>query len=86
MGGKMRTTEEVNNQFLEAKGEIVFSSVFKDDDKKRVLETYYGLCSNIVANCLVSNIVLPADEEKLNSITCLVNQVAGGSEYKVCTR
>lgn len=72
--------------YLEAEGQLVFTPIFEDDDKKWVLETHKGLCSNIVANCLVSNILLPVDVEKMDGMTCLeLNQYVGGSEYKVST-
>lgn len=39
-----------------------------------------------VANCLDNNIILPADDEKIDGMTCSeLNQLAGGAHYKVCT-
>lgn len=84
VGGKTRTTEEGNHSFPEVEGEPVLTLVFKDDDKKLVLETHKGLHSNTVTNYLVSNILLLVDVERKDDMTCLkLNQYKEGSEYKV---
>lgn len=65
-------------------GEVVFTPVFQDDYKMTILETHRVLCSSLVANYLVSKIVRPADETKLNGMTCLEpNQFTRDVMYKV---
>lgn len=77
----MGTIEEGSSRFPDAKGEIVFTHIFEDDDKRHVLEMYYGLCSNNVENFPVSNIILPTNEEKMNVMTCSeLNLFIGGSK------
>lgn len=86
VGAKRGTTEEGNNWFPEAEGELVFTLVFEEDNKKRVPEMHRGLRSNTVANYLVSSIVMLTDEEKMNAMTCSeLHQFACCSKYKVCS-
>lgn len=85
-GSKTGMTREGNHRFPESEGQFVFTLVFEDDDKKWVLETYTGLRSNAVVSCVVSNILLPANLENKDDMTCSeLNQYVGGSEYKVST-
>lgn len=37
VGGPTRSTEEGNNCFLVAEGELIFSPIFEDEDKQRIL-------------------------------------------------
>lgn len=54
-GGKTSLTRERNNIL----GEIIFTPLFQDKDKIRVLEIHHGFQFNVVVNCLVDYIVLP---------------------------
>lgn len=84
-GGKSSLTYEGNSRFLDTEGEIIFTSVFQDDDMMRVLETHHDFWSYAVVNCLVNNIILLGDEEKLDKMICLeLNQFYGGAKCKVC--
>lgn len=84
VGGKTSITKGGNNRFPTAEREVVFFALFKDDDKMWVLEIYMCFFSYLVASCLVSNIILLIDEEKMNAMTySKLNQFIGGSEYKV---
>lgn len=76
--------EEGNNQFPVADGELVFTHVFEDDDKQRILHMHKGLQFKVVLNYLVSNIILPADVDKMDDMTCSeLNQFTSDGEYKV---
>lgn len=63
---------EGNNRFLAVEGKVVFNLVFQDDDNclANCLITHRGFFSTIKVKCLVSNIVFPMDEEKLNGMAC----------------
>lgn len=79
------STEEGNKRFPTLEGELIFNPLFHDGDKMHVLKTHRDFRSNTLANCLVSNIILPIDDEKLRMIICSeLNQFYGGFEYKVC--
>lgn len=57
---------------------MIFTPIFEDADKMCVLEMHKGLQHSLVATCLVDNIILRTDEEKLNTMTCSkLNQFAG---------
>lgn len=62
--GPTESTKEGYNQFPAVEVVIIFRSVIEDGDKRRVLYTYRGLHSKIVLNCLVSNILLPANVKR----------------------
>lgn len=83
-GGQTGSTKVGNNQFIAAEGEIVFTP--EDNDKRRVLQTHMGLHSKTVLKCLISNILLPTDVEKMEGMTCCkLNQFVSDGEYKVRT-
>lgn len=46
-GESTGTTEEENNHFLDAKGELVLTPIFEYDENRRVLQTYKGLYSHM---------------------------------------
>lgn len=49
-----------------------------------VLEMYRGFHHYLMVTCLVGNIIMPGDEEKLDKMTNFeLNQYAEGDEYKV---
>lgn len=65
-------------------GQVVITLAFQDNGKMCVLQMYKGFCSNKMANCLVSNIILPTYVEKVDGMTCSkLNQLVGFYEYKV---
>lgn len=70
VGGETGLTGEGNDHFLVVKGKLVFTPIFKDNVKIRVLQTYKGVCSNIVVKYLVSNILLSTNVEKMGGMTC----------------
>lgn len=67
--------------FCTAKGEVAFTLVFQDDNKIHIREMYRGFLSNTMDNLLVTNIILPSDEEKVNGMACSkLNQLASTSD------
>lgn len=59
-----------NNRFLAGKREVDFTPIFKDDDKIGILVMHRGFHSDTAGKCLVSNIILLTDEEKVNAMSC----------------
>lgn len=73
-----------SNKFLTAEGEVVFTLVFEEDGKIRVLEMHRGFCHSSLAICLVGNSILLQYQEKKNKMTTSeFNRIAGGVIYKV---
>lgn len=64
------STEDGINRFSNAEGELIFTPIFVDDEKRRVLQRHKGLRSKAMSNCLVSNLLLPANNEKMDDTTC----------------
>lgn len=71
--------EEESNKFSPTKGKIVFTLMFEDVNKKRVLVTHKRFRHNIVSTYLVSNVTLPQNHIRMSKL----NQFIGSVKYKV---
>lgn len=63
------STKRGSNKFSLTEGEVIFIPVFEDVDKMLVLVIHKGFHHSSVSTCLVGNITLPGDEDKLNKMT-----------------